>query len=63
MDRDECPLITEFVSEGQRLDSLDIVLCRLVVRLQAAKCKLTIGILCGENTLYWTTEYCVVQSD
>jgi hypothetical protein len=40
-----------------------IVLCRLVV---AAKCTHhTIGkcILCGENTLHWTTEYCFVQSD
>jgi hypothetical protein len=37
-------------------------ICRLVVRLQAAN---TIGkcILCGENTLHWTTEYCFVQSD
>jgi ribosomal protein L32 len=40
-----------------------IVLCRLVVRLQAAhhaiKC-----ILCGENTLvHWTTKYCFVQGD
>ena len=40
-----------------------IVICRLVVRLQAAKHH-TIGkcILCGENTLHWTTEYGFVQT-